>query len=72
MRDPFARLFVHLVWATWDRLPLLTPAIRPLVYRCLAAEAHRLNAQTIAIGGIEDHVCTCCFAIRPPSPFPNW
>jgi putative transposase len=55
-RDPFTKLFVHLVWATWDRLPLIWPEIRSPLYRCLAAEAHRLGAQVIAIGGIEDHV----------------
>jgi REP element-mobilizing transposase RayT len=56
MRAPFTKLHVHLVWATWDRLPLITPDIQPRLYRCLAAEAHRLGMQTIAIGGIEDHV----------------
>jgi hypothetical protein len=24
MRRPFTQLYVHLVWATWDRLPLIT------------------------------------------------
>jgi hypothetical protein len=33
MRAPFARLFVHLVWATWDRLPLITPDIQPRIYQ---------------------------------------
>ena len=56
MREPFARMFVHLVWATWDRLPLITPAIQPRIYPCIQSEVHRMNAQAIAIGGIEDHV----------------
>ncbi|HEU0298284.1 MAG TPA: IS200/IS605 family transposase [Longimicrobium sp.] len=47
---------VHLVWATWDRLPLITRDIEPRLYRCIAAEAHRLGAEIGAIGGIEDHV----------------
>jgi putative transposase len=56
MRDPFTRLYVHLVWATWDRLPLITPRIQPAVYRCIQAEATRLGCRVGAIGGIEDHV----------------
>lgn len=56
MRDPFTRLYVHLVWATWDRLPLITPAIQPAIYRCIQAEATRLGCRVGAISGIEDHV----------------
>src|SRR5688500_18874331 len=56
MRDPFTRLYVHLVWATWDRLPLITPGIQPAIYRCIQAEATRLGCRVGAIGGIEDHV----------------
>src|SRR5438270_9902606 len=25
VREPHAEIYLHLVWATWDRLPLLTP-----------------------------------------------
>lgn len=56
MRDPCARLYVHLVWATWDRLPLLDAALRDRVYRCIVAEAGALRCPVGAIGGIEDHV----------------
>lgn len=56
MRDPFTRLYAHLVWATWDRLPLITPDIQPHIYRCIQAEATRMGCRIGAIGGIEDHV----------------
>jgi putative transposase len=56
MRKPYASLFVHLVWATWDRLPLITPDIQPRIYRCIQAEAFALGCEVGAIGGIEDHV----------------
>jgi putative transposase len=56
MREPFVRLYVHLVWATWDRLPLITREMQPRLYRCIQGEVHRLGGQAIAIGGIEDHV----------------
>ena len=51
-----SEVFVHLVWATWDRMPLLLPAVRPDVYRCLQAECVRMRVETLAIGGVEDHV----------------
>jgi putative transposase len=56
MREPFTQLYVHLVWATWDRLPLITPEVRSSVYGCIQAKCSSLRAEVLAIGGIEDHV----------------
>jgi putative transposase len=56
MREPYTRLYVHLVWATWDRLPLIEEEIRDRVYRCILAEAAEMGCSVGAIGGIEDHV----------------
>jgi putative transposase len=33
MRENYSKLYVHLVWGTWDRLPLITPEIRLPVYQ---------------------------------------
>ena len=52
----YVELYLHAVWATWRRLPLITPEIRPRVYASLAHHVHSLGADVIAIGGIEDHV----------------
>ena len=49
-------VYLHLVWATWDRAPLLTRDVRERVYLCIREEAARLKAEIVAIGGIEDHV----------------
>jgi len=51
-----AELYVHLVWATWDRAPWLVPEARPAVYRCISEQARRLEAEVIAVGGVADHV----------------
>jgi putative transposase len=56
MREPYHQLYVHLIWATWDRLPLLTPERRKIVYAAIQAECTRLKTELIALGGIEDHV----------------
>ena len=50
------RLFVHIVWATWDRLPLLTPSIERLVLRCIEANAEGLGCRVVALNGMPDHV----------------
>jgi putative transposase len=51
-----SELYVHLVWATWNRLPLLTAELRGPVYRCILAECRELRVEPIAVGGVEDHV----------------
>lgn len=49
-------IFVHLVWATWDRQPLLTPELAPRVQRVVADKAQECGATVLAIGGVEDHL----------------
>ena len=49
-------VYVHLVWGTWDRLPLLNGDLENDVHRALAAECQRMDCDVVAIGGIADHV----------------
>lgn len=56
MRRIRLAVFVHLVWATWDRLPLITIPIQQEIYRAIGAKCEELHAELIALGGVEDHV----------------
>jgi len=56
MREPYTQLFVHVVWSTWDRLPLLTKGLRERVYACIQAECEAMGARVHGIGGTEHHV----------------
>ncbi len=56
MRSPYTQLYLHCVWATWDRLPLITPQIEAPLYAAINAKCKELKCEPIAIGGIEDHV----------------
>ena len=56
MRRTRVALFVHLVWATWDRLPLLTGERERRVYRCIEDVSRELEAEVLALGGVQDHV----------------
>jgi putative transposase len=49
-------LFVHVVWGTWDRLPLLSGETKRHVYRALEAKCVELGVEILALGGVEDHV----------------
>src|SRR2546423_15114338 len=56
MRAPYTQLYLHLVWSTWRRLPLITPELQRDVYASLAHQSEQLGADVLAIGGITDHV----------------
>lgn len=56
MRGTYTQLYVHLVWATWDGLPLVMPDLEPETYAVLIAECKALKGSAIAVGGIMDHV----------------
>ena len=56
MREPWTELYVHLVWATWDRLPLITSELQQPIYSCILSECEKLKGELIAIGGMSDHV----------------
>ncbi len=53
---PYWQLFYHIVWATKNRLPLITPELEPTVYDFLRTKAIGLGATVFALNGIADHV----------------
>jgi REP element-mobilizing transposase RayT len=56
MRSPYTQLYIHCVWGTWDRLPLITPQVEQRLYAAILAKCHELKCEMIAIGGVEEHV----------------
>ena len=47
---------MHFVWATHDRLPLLTEDIERQVYRYIITVCEDMNCNVLAVGGMADHV----------------
>ena len=56
MRRVQNAVFVHLVWATWDRLPLLVGAIERDIRRAIESKCKTLGIEIVAFGGVEDHI----------------
>jgi putative transposase len=56
MGKPFTQIYLHLVWATWDRLPLIKPDFESALYAILVAECTDLKVDVRAVGGMDDHV----------------
>ncbi|MBV8901844.1 MAG: transposase [Verrucomicrobia bacterium] len=64
MPQSLARLLVHLIFSTKDRVPILTgEALRRDLHAYLAATARDLGCPAIRVGGVADHVhVVCCLA----------
>ena len=56
MRRPYHKLHYHLVWATYDRLPLIKTEYEPRLYSGIRFKLEELNGKVISINGLEDHV----------------
>jgi putative transposase len=50
------RALLHFVWATYDRMPWVTPEIQEAVYRYMETVARNDGCEVLAIGGMPDHV----------------
>lgn len=53
---PFWQLYFHLVWATREREPLITPQVERKLFPFLVAKASELNVFVYALNGWTDHV----------------
>ncbi len=58
-------LYVHLVWSTWDREPVVTTEVRQWLWPMLGEEARRLGSAWAVVGGVEDHVDLRPLTLRP-------
>ena len=56
MRHNKLSILVHLVWTTWDRLPLITPEIERTLHRQLETNAINQGCRIVALNGVTDHV----------------
>lgn len=56
MRTSKAEVFLHFVWATKMREPLIPTALERELYRVIQAQVRKLGCDTVAVNGTENHV----------------
>lgn len=56
MAQSLARVLVHLVFSTKNRVPLLTPEIRIELHPYLSVVLNNDGCTSLRVGGVEDHV----------------
>ena len=56
MRDALVKIYLHYVWGTWDRLPLITDNNEQTIYKAIIEKCKSLGSTVIALVGMPDHV----------------
>ena len=67
MSHSYYNVWVHAVFATKDRNPIITAAIEEQLYSCLYAEFKSMNCTLKIVNGLSDHV-HCLFMLGPQRP----
>lgn len=52
----YHQIFLHLVWSTKYRQPLIHPDMEGDLYQCMQDKCEDLSCKLLAVGGVEDHV----------------
>ena len=61
---PYTAIWIHAVWATFQRQPWLTHSIRTALHQHLREQAQRQNIRLTDVDGFTDHV-HILFALAP-------
>jgi len=56
MAGHYSEVFLHFVWTTHGRQPLITPAIERPLFRYMTGICSNLKCQVLALNGMPDHV----------------
>ena len=56
MRASYSRIYIHLIWATWDRLDLIDDKLEPILYDYISKKCRQRNGLLLQIGGTSNHV----------------
>jgi len=56
MRASYSRIYIHLIWATWDRLDLIDDKLESILYSYIARKCRQQNDILLQIGGTLNHV----------------
>ncbi|HEY9184687.1 MAG TPA: IS200/IS605 family transposase [Salegentibacter sp.] len=64
MSHSFNKIWIHAIWATKERMPLLEPEIEEQVFHIMKDEFKFLGCSPRIINGMPDHV-HCLFLLNP-------
>ena len=64
MSHSFSKIWIHAVWATKERVPLINPAAEEKIHGYIHEELKELGCPVRIINGMPDHI-HCLFLLNP-------
>ena len=64
MAQSLAKVIVHIIFSTKDRMPLIAPTMRGELHAYIVGTLARLGCPSILVNGVADHVHILCFLSR--------
>jgi putative transposase len=58
-----SKIFIHAIFSTKERKPLISPEIEKKIYSCLYREFSELGCRLIIVNGLQDHI-HCLFTLN--------
>ncbi len=56
MARSYHEIYIHCIWSTKNREPIITKEIEPLIYDLIKNKCKKFEYMLIAIGNTEDHI----------------
>jgi len=56
MRRSHTKLYLHIIWSTWDRMDLIDSKLEPILYRYIQKKCEENKCWLEAIGGTSNHL----------------
>ena len=64
MPHSFNKIWIHAIWATKERIPLISSGVEKKVYEIISAQLRELSCPVRTINGMRDHI-HCLFLLNP-------
>lgn len=68
---PFWKCYYHIVWATKNRQPMITPSMEAILFSAIRSKSEELRCPVIAINAVADHIHVAV-SIRPALALVDW
>lgn len=70
MLKSYSRIWVHAVWSTKYRIPMILPSFENKLFQYIHAELEKMECVVRIVNGMPDHV-HCLFALNAKIPLTN-
>jgi len=64
MPHSFNKIWIHAIWATKERIPLISSVVEKKVYEIISAQLRELSCPVRIVNGMRDHI-HCLFLLNP-------